>query len=1032
MSVTKDTTYRNLLITASITVVILLVAAGTFTYQQMINMVEQRRLVLRTHELLGAVSRLETSIRDAESGQRGYLLTGKDNCLHSYERGRADTPVHLEKVDAILSGDRQKTRLNEIKKNITQKLEELSETLQLSKTGHKDAAIKMVLGDVGENTMEALMTDLQMLKKEEEQLLEERSKLLASSTNDSFTKLGILAVFAVGCFVLSAVVIHSITSARRADLAVQETIFEVSRILSTTVSMHDAIYRVLKVLSEHFGWSIASFWQVSADEQTLECKGFYSAFPVPNFEAQTRSIKFQKNVGLPGRIWQSRSPLWIENVLEDSNFPRLEAASKDNLHGGFAFPIIFGDQFLGVFEFFSERIEPLSNQTTSTFAILGVELGQFFQRQKLEEIAKIAQSRFDQLVGSIDDVFYIILPDMSKIMYVSSAYERIWGRPKSDMDNDSMAFMDGIVVDDRGKVHDFLASFPRLQQGDFSEIEYRVIHTDGTLRWVNVRAFPSVDPVSNEARVCGTVRDITRQKDAERRVNEFYSTVSHELRTPLTSIRGALGLLEGGKAGELSARGKQLVEMGRRECERLVRLINDILDVRKLEAGKLELKTENLQPSKKIEQILSTLQSYAQERSVTLRSQVDCDAEVIADPDRFSQILTNLISNAVKYAPPNSEVLIGTRQAGSYVRFSVTDTGVGISKENQARLFKLFQQVDSSDSRPKEGTGLGLAICKALVEQHGGTIGVDSEAGKGATFWFDLPAVSDDDSVGVAHIDATKPGAKRILIVEDDDSIALMMSETLAGEGFQIERVSGLASAIARIEENNNLAAVILDLGLPDGDGFDFIEEAQKRGIEMPVVIVTAREEASALSYPLVVDWITKPFGHERLLRAVQIAVDGRQPGQARVMVVEDDPSTLDVIRQQLQGLDIKVFEAQDGRSAIDIAHKENIDLIVLDLGLPDIDGFTVVTILKNESNLRDIPLIVYTATDLTDTDRDRLRLGFTSYLTKAKTSDADFMSNVRNLLNGLLKTRCADGVEEKLEIGASPIIEVSEQAIGS
>lgn len=1020
MSPTRDTIYRNSLIAAYIAVVMLLVAAGSFTYQQMSNMVEQRRVVLRTHEVIASVSRLETSIRDAESGQRGYLLTGKENYLRSYERGRIDTPQHVQKLEAILSGERQKTQLGAVKKKITEKLNELAETLRLSKLGDKDAAIRMVLSDVGENTMETLMADLESLQSQEEQLLEERSKLLADSTDESFARLGFLAILAVGCFVLASVVIHSITTARRADLAVQETIFEVSRILASALSTEEAVDGVLKVLANHFEWSIASFWQVNAAEDGLECRGFYSAMAVPDFESLTRTITLQKNVGLPGRVWQTCSPHWVEDVAVDPNFPRQSAALKDNLHGGFAFPIIFGDQFLGVFEFFSEKIEPLSKKKTSTVDILAVELGQFFQRQKLEEKAKISQSRFDQLVGSIDDVFFIFLPDFSKMFYVSPAYERIWGRPKSDMDANSMAFMDGILEDDREKVLQVVSTFPNFRPGDFAEVEYRVIHTDGTLRWVNVRAFPSVDPITQEARICGTVRDITRQKDAERRVNEFYSTVSHELRTPLTSIRGALGLLEGGKAGELSARGKQLVEMGRRECERLVRLINDILDVRKVEAGKLELKTENIRPSEKIQQILNTMHSYAHDRDVTLKSQIDCDTEVIADPDRFSQILTNLISNAVKYAPQYSDVLVSTRQKGDMVRFSVTDTGAGISKDNQSKLFKLFQQVDSSDSRPKEGTGLGLAICKALVEQHGGTIGVDSEEGKGSTFWFDVPAVVVGD-VDLPPVVGTKAGAKRILIVEDDDAIALVMSETLAGEGFHIERVSELSSALARIEQNSNLAAVILDLGLPDGDGFDFIKEVQRRGLEMPVVIVTAREEAAEWSYPLVVDWITKPFGHQRLLRAVQLAVGGRTPGQARVMVVEDDPSTLDVMRQQLQGLDIRVFEAKDGRTAIDIANKESIDLIVLDLGLPDIDGYTVVTIFSNEPKLRDIPLIVYTANDLTDSDRDRLRLGLTSYLTKAKTSDFDFMASVRKLLNGLLKPQSDEVVHANVEISKSP-----------
>jgi signal transduction histidine kinase len=241
---------------------------------------------------------------------------------------------------------------------------------------------------------------------------------------------------------------------------------------------------------------------------------------------------------------------------------------------------------------------------------------------------------------------------------------------------------------------------------------------------------------------CTFVHDISLRKEGEQRVSEFYSTVSHELRTPLTSINGALRLMEGGKAGELSARAQHLVTVGRAECDRLVRLINDILDIRKIQAGKMQLTLETIESKQIIDQTVEAINSLASESGITLQKQISVNPSIHVDKDRIIQVLTNLVSNAIKFAPRDSDIEIATSLYGNHVKLSVTDHGPGISYQNQRKLFKLFQQVDSTDSRPKGGTGLGLAISKVLVEEHKGTIGVDSKEGAGATFWFTLP-VSD-------------------------------------------------------------------------------------------------------------------------------------------------------------------------------------------------------------------------------------------------------------------------------------------------
>ena len=243
----------------------------------------------------------------------------------------------------------------------------------------------------------------------------------------------------------------------------------------------------------------------------------------------------------------------------------------------------------------------------------------------------------------------------------------------------------------------------------------------------------------------GIMRDITDRKRVEKRVSEFYSMVSHELRSPLASIRGSLGLMEGGVIGELPGDMAELVQIARNNCDRLIRLINDILDVKKIEAGKLEIKRRALTPHELIFAAVDGMRSFAAEAKVSLVAQADDDApDVLGDSDRIVQVLTNLLSNAIKFSPEGEQVEVDVGPAlngEAFLRFSVRDRGPGIPADELSKLFSNFQQIDSSDSRPIAGTGLGLSISKAIVEAHEGQIGVDNMPGSGAIFWFELPTV---------------------------------------------------------------------------------------------------------------------------------------------------------------------------------------------------------------------------------------------------------------------------------------------------
>ena len=497
----------------------------------------------------------------------------------------------------------------------------------------------------------------------------------------------------------------------------------------------------------------------------------------------------------------------------------------------------------------------------------------------------------------------------------------------------------------------------------------------------------------------------------ERLKNEFISTVSHELRTPLTSIRGSLGLVEAGVAGALPEQALDLVRIAKNNTERLIRLINDILDLEKMEAGKLELVLRDVDAASLVALSVEGIEGMAREAGVTLSVEAHGGGLVHADGDRLVQVLTNLVSNAIKFSPSGGRVRVRLDRPGpGRVRVSVTDSGDGIPEALRGKLFEKFSQLDGSDRRAKGGTGLGLAISKAIVEQHQGAIGVDSTVGAGSTFWFELPLVTRPSFAGDARA-ASAPGRRTILLVEDDDDLARVLRRMLVTEGYRLVRAATLAEA-EELLAYEQPSVVLLDLQLPDGNGLELMRHLKSREetAGIPVIVVSGRGPTeNGYGGACQLEWITKPFDRGRLLSAVRNAV--RMPGSPRALIVDDDPSARAVLAALLRPLGVDSIEAATGTEAVALARSEQPDIIILDVTMPEMDGFEVAEILRGEK-ARTTPLVVYTGRDLSAAERDALTLGVTRHLTKARATEEEFVGAVRDLLNGLLAGHGGDRPE--------------------
>jgi signal transduction histidine kinase/CheY-like chemotaxis protein len=486
---------------------------------------------------------------------------------------------------------------------------------------------------------------------------------------------------------------------------------------------------------------------------------------------------------------------------------------------------------------------------------------------------------------------------------------------------------------------------------------------------------------------------LSQRSELDTLKDEFISTVSHELRTPLTSIRGALGLLSSGIIGDVDAKALNLLRIAVTNTDRLIRLINDILDLERMESGRAPLQIRRCSLRDLSQQAIETMTAMADANTVHLALEPFTVAQAASpealffdgDADRILQVLTNLLSNAIKFSPPASTIRVHTEATSDSILLKIVDEGRGIPPDKLDSIFDRFQQVEPSDARQKGGTGLGLAICRSIVQQHSGSIWAQRNLGPGTTLYVMLPRTTRATDMAVSAVLPPR-GEGAILVCDDDSGIRTVVSEHLSRQGYTvIEAVSGEQALVLASE--HHVEAILLDLYMPGLSGWETLQRLRNNPITANIPVVVLSVLSSTLRPQLTGDaqgWVQKPF-NENLLFAELGRVLHKGEGPAYVLLVEDDEDLASVLIASFQDAAVHVDHASTRQLAIRQCITRPPDLLILDLTLPDGDGFSLVEWLRQQPALRSLPLVVYSGREISESEMAKLRLGPTEFLTKAK-----------------------------------------------
>src|SRR5216684_1704510 len=544
----------------------------------------------------------------------------------------------------------------------------------------------------------------------------------------------------------------------------------------------------------------------------------------------------------------------------------------------------------------------------------------------------------------------------------------------------------------------------------FNEMLEQIQQREGALQRAQHELEQRVRERTTQLAVTNKELDL-RNREVERATqmkSKFLASMSHELRTPLNAIVGFSDLLAEGTPGQLNEKQNRFVNHIKQGSAHLLQLINDILDLSKIEAGQLELRNEEFLVKDALPEVLSTIHPLAIAKNIQVERKLESKSLLKTDRVRFKQILYNLLSNAVKFTPKGGRITVESVDYWDFVRVSVTDTGIGIRPEDQEVIFDEFRQVEGNPGGTQEGTGLGLAITKRLVEQQGGQISVESEFGKGSRFTFTLLAAEPTSEVQpvvepakASVLVASGRLTQLVLIVDDESSSRELLASYLEPE----YRVAMAASGAEALKKAQLLRpdAITLDVLMPGSNGFETLASLRKnpKTANIPIIILSIVDQKEVGFALGAADYLIKPVRKPALLETIRRHVPLLADDDSSILLVDDDPKALELLEEVLRAAGYETQGVRSGKRALEVLANKAVGGILLDLLMPGMDGFEVIRHVRQEATLKELPILVMTAKNLTAEEASLLSHETQGLLQKNGSWQEQLIVEVRRVIKG-------------------------------
>jgi CheY-like chemotaxis protein/signal transduction histidine kinase/CHASE3 domain sensor protein len=958
--------------------VLFFIASGTVAYLNVRTLRDDSARIFHSHEVIVAMDELLSAVQDAETGQRGFLLTGKDKYLEPYSAAIAAVDARFDAI-ATLTRDNaaQQGRLAPLRHHIDAKLAELRETVDTRRNIGAAAALAIVDTDRGKIEMDELRSQLSVMKQEEARLRVERQVEMDAAYQSAWVSgvlscfLGIVLTLVIGLLV------------RRSAKATEERQW----LQSGQVDLGAAMLgdQPLDPLGESVLAFLVRFVGAQAGAIFASDGGHYRRIASYGVPADAEIVeRFSLRQGLLGQVAADGNPVLLADIPD--GYLKIGSTFGSDKPRHLIIAPVFADQTVqGVIEL--GFLQPVNPQTLTFLseisASVGVALRSARYRAQLQHHAEELQVQSEELRVSNEE-----LEEQGRALKESQA-----------------------------------------------NLEQQQVELEQTNSQLEEQAQLLENQRDDLARSNAAVELKARElEQSSRYKSDFLANMSHELRTPLNSLLILSKLLGDNRGENLTGEQIQYARTIESAGNDLLALINDILDLSKIEAGHLQVRPESFLVERMASDLRQVFQPIATSRNLEFAIAIDpeCANSIETDRQRLEQILKNLLSNAFKFTEAGTVSLAIEPDGADRLLISVTDTGIGIPEEQQAAIFEAFRQADGTVSRKYGGTGLGLSISRELARLLGGSISLTSVAGQGSRFTLSLPVTYHPGDVAerpepapMAAMPAPAPAAvsarpaapvlrqveddrdtlssaQRVLLVVEDDAVFAGIVRDISREmGFQC-LVTGTAEEALQLARTYKPHAVVLDVGLPDQSGLALLDRL-KRDVEtrhIPVHVVSGSDHTQTALALGAIGYLIKPVKREELAGVLDALASKLASSSRRVLIVEDDDVQRDAVGRLLASGDVETVGVANAAECLEALKTQTFDCMVLDLNLPDASGFSLLEMLSKENAYSFPPVIVYTGHDLTPEDEQRLRRYSDSIIIKGARSPERLLDEVSLFLH--------------------------------